>query len=218
MLDSDKVYYQGENSIGRQMRLKRLQVFLDLLERVPKPCRILDIGGEPDYWHKLGFRVEGVSILCANLEPRPSELDFVETVFGDATSMPQYADKSFDIVYSNSVIEHLFTWENQQKMAAEVRRIGQRYWVQTPNKRFPIEPHFLFPYWQYLPKSVRMAMLRKKRVGFLGPCATQEEARKTVEEFRLLNRAEFQSLFPEATLLTERWKGLAKSFVVHHGF
>ena len=213
MLDSDKVY-----SVAHRMRVKRLQIFVDLLENVPRPCRILDVGGEPEYWRRLGFRVEGVSVVCANLQPRPSDLDFVETVLGDATGMPQYDDRSFDVVHSNSVIEHLFTWKNQQAMAAEVRRIGKRYWVQTPNKRFPIEPHFLFPYWQYLPKSVRMAMLRKKRVGFLGPCATREEARHAVDEFRLLTRAEFQSLFPEASLITERWKGLAKSFVAHHGF
>jgi len=213
MLDSDKVY-----SIAHQMRLKRLRVFLDLLAEVPKPCRILDVGGEPEYWQRLGFRMEGVSVVCANLQPRRSELDFVETVFGDATGMPQYEDESFDVVHSNSVIEHLFTWKNQQAMAAEVRRIGKRYWVQTPNKRFPIEPHFLFPCWQYLPRSVRTAMLRRRRIGFLGPCATREEARHTVDEFRLLTRAEFQSLFPEANLFTERWKGLAKSFVAHHGF
>ena len=213
MLDSDKVY-----SVAHRMRVKRLQIFVDLLENVPRPCRILDVGGEPEYWRRLGFRVEGVSVVCANLQPRPSDLDFVETVLGDATGMPQYDDRSFDVVHSNSVIEHLFTWKSQQAMAAEVRRIGKRYWVQTPNKRFPIEPHFLFPYWQYLPKSVRMTMLRKKRVGFLGPCATREEARHAVDEFRLLTRAEFQSLFPEANLITERWKGLAKSFVAHHGF
>lgn len=215
---SDKIYYQDENSIGRQMRLKRLKIFLDLLETVPKPCRILDVGGEPDYWLKLGFDVPGVHITCANLEPRPSELDFVEAVFGDGTSLPQYEDKSFDIVYSNSVIEHVFTFENQVKMANEIRRIGKRYFVQTPNLYFPIEPHFLFPLWQFLPFGLRKFIIRRRRVGFLGPCATDEAARLTVAEFRLMSKREFRQCFPEATILTERWKGLAKSFMAHHGF
>ncbi len=218
MLDSDKIYYQDEKSIGRQMRLKRLKIFLDLLESVPKPCRILDVGGEPDYWLKLGFDVPGVSITCANLAPWPSELDFVDVVHGDGTSMPEYADKSFDIVYSNSVIEHVFTWENQVKMANEVRRIGQRYFLQTPNRYFFMEPHFLFPGWQFLPFGLRKAIIRRRRVGFLGPCETDEAAHQTIAEFRLMSKAELRKCFPEATLLTERWKGMAKSFMVHHGF
>ncbi|MCC7103455.1 MAG: class I SAM-dependent methyltransferase [Fimbriimonadaceae bacterium] len=214
----DKVYYQGEGSIGRSMRLRRLQIFLDLLETVPKPCRILDVGGEPAYWEKLGFDVPDVHIVCANLSVRPSNLSFVENVQGDATAMPEYADNSFDIVYSNSVIEHLFTWENQKKMADEVRRIGQRYFVQTPNRYFPIEPHFLFPLWQFLPKSLRVSMIRRRQVGFVGPVPDLAKARKEVEEIRLLTRGEMKTLFPGATLLTERWKGLAKSFMVHKGF
>ncbi len=218
MIDPRKVYYQGDQSIGRQMRLKRLQIFLDLQAKVPKPCRILDVGGEPDYWKKLGFDVPGVNITCANLDARPSDLDFVQSVKGDATSMPEYADKSFDIVYSNSVIEHVFTWENQVKMANEVRRIGQRYFVQTPNRYFPMEPHFLYPFWQFLPEGMRKNMLRKKRVGFVGPFSTDEEALQAIREIRLVTKGEYHKLFPEATILVERWKGLPKSFMAHHGF
>lgn len=218
MLDHEKVYYANDQSVARQMRLKRLQIFLDLLERVPKPCRILDVGGEPEYWEKLGFDVPQVEILCVNLHPKPSQVPFIQTGFGDATNLSEYGDQSFDIVYSNSVIEHLFTLENQAKMAREVARVGQRYWVQTPNRYFPIEPHFLFPMWQFLPMGLRMHLLKKRRVGFLGPCADDASAYETAAEIRLMSRGEFHGLFPGSTLLVERWKGLAKSFVVHKGF
>lgn len=64
---------------------------------------------------------------------------------GDATNLSQYSDKSFDIVFSNSVIEHLYTKENQISMAKEVNRVGKNYFIQTPNYWFPIEPHWVFP-------------------------------------------------------------------------
>lgn len=218
MLKSDDVYYTGDQSVGRQMRQKRMKLFLDLLEKVPKPCRILDVGGEPDYWKTLGFQVEGVEIICMNLNPRESDWPGVTSVAGNAISMPEYADKSFDIVYSNSVIEHLFTTENQFKMAAEVRRVGQRYFVQTPNKYFPIEPHFLFPFWQFLPREMRVRMIQKRRVGFLGPAQDRKEAEQIVDEFLLLSKSDFQKMFPDGTLIVEKFKGLSKSFMVYHGF
>lgn len=62
-------------------------------------------------------------------------------VSGDACCAPQYPDKSFDVVFSNSVIEHVGDDEKQAQFALEVRRIGKSYWVQTPSKYFPIEAH-----------------------------------------------------------------------------
>lgn len=218
MLKSDDVYYTGEQSVGRQMRQKRMKLFLDLLENVPKPCRILDVGGEPNYWKVLGFQVEGVEIVCMNLNPRKSDWPNVTSVAGNAISMPEYADQSFDIVYSNSVIEHLFTTENQFKMASEVRRVGKRYFVQTPNKYFPIEPHFLFPLWQFLPREMRIRMIQKRRVGFAGPASSREDAEQIVDEILLISKSDFQKMFPDGTLIVEKFKGFSKSFMVHHGF
>ena len=70
---------------------------------------------------------------------------------GDAVDMPGISDGAFDVVFSNSVIEHVETYENQRRMAAEIRRVGRRYFVQTPNRHFPLEPHFLVPGFQLLP-------------------------------------------------------------------
>ena len=66
---------------------------------------------------------------------------------GDATDLSPFKDKSFDIVHSNSVIEHLYNFENQKKMASEIMRVGQKHIVQTPNKYFFLEPHLsYFPF------------------------------------------------------------------------
>lgn len=114
-------------------------------------------------------------------------------IVGDATAL-DHPDRSFDLAFSNSVIEHLFTWENQQRMADEVRRVARAYWVQTPNYWFPVEPHYLIPGWQWLPLGARERMLRGAR------------------EIRLLRRGELARLFPDASLLPERVGGLVKSW------
>ncbi|WP_255695553.1 methyltransferase domain-containing protein [Rhodohalobacter sp. 614A] len=54
-------------------------------------------------------------------------------VQGDALDMHMFEDKSFDVVFSNSVIEHVGSFENQRRFADEVRRVGKAYWVQTPD-------------------------------------------------------------------------------------
>ncbi|MBC8844888.1 class I SAM-dependent methyltransferase, partial [Escherichia coli] len=75
-----------------------------------------------------------------------------------ATDLSEIDDQQFDIVFSNSVIEHLYTWENQEKMAKEVLRVGKYHFIQTPNYWFPIEPHWVFPFFQFLPKSIRIRL------------------------------------------------------------
>ena len=95
----------------------------------------------------------------------------VDAVVGDATDLGAFADGQFDVAFSNSVIEHLFTYEAQSHMARELQRVGRAHWVQTPNFWFPIEPHFLVPAWHWLPEDARVAVLTRRGVGWAGRCA-----------------------------------------------
>src|SRR5690606_38569539 len=116
--------------------------------------RILDLGGTEEYWRdKSLIKKNNVSITLLNLSAQPVSLPNLKSVAGDATNLTQFGDQSFDLVYSNSVIEHLYTFENQKKMAAEIQRVGKRYFVQTPNKYFFIEPHYALPLFQFLPPA-----------------------------------------------------------------
>jgi hypothetical protein len=98
-------------------------------------------------------------------------------------------------------------------MAAEVRRLAPCNWVQTPNFWFPLEPHFLTPAWHWLPQRVRVALLRRRRWGWRGPCPDAEEARALVREVRLMRGRELTRLFPGATIEHEHVGPLVKSFV-----
>jgi hypothetical protein len=103
-------------------------------------------------------------------------------------------------------------------MASEVRRVGRRYWVQTPNYWFPFEPHFHFVGWQWLPEDWRVGLLRRRDCGWRTRTRDPERARALVREVRLLRRQELESMFPEARLESERMMGLVKSWIAIGGF
>jgi hypothetical protein len=205
-------------SLAARLRRRRFALFAELLSRLPRPIRILDVGGTPGFWRVMGFDRAAESVTLLNQLPPPDGAAGFRSVVGDARQMRAFRDLEFDVVFSNSVIEHVGTFTDQQAMAAEVRRVGRRYFVQTPNRYFPIEPHFLVPGFQFLPLSVRAGWLARRSVGWYPKAASYEAALAEVAQVRLLSRAEFQRLFPEGHLVTERFLGLSKSFVIYHGW
>jgi hypothetical protein len=166
----------------------------------------------------MNFQADDVHITLINLGQQNTSAKNIISVAGDAREMPGFQDQSFDVVFSNSVIEHVGDFHNQQKMAGEIRRIGKRYFVQTPNRGFPMEPHFLFPFFQFLPFSTRVWIASHYKVGWYCRPNDPVAARREVEAIRLLKKRELQSLFPEAKLYQERFFGMTKSFIAYHGW
>lgn len=207
------------DSLATRMRRARFALFLSLLGKLEGHIEILDIGGTQDFWNQMtGGDPGDVRVTLLNIEhQRVTSEKFVSAV-GDARAMPQYSRGSFDVVFSNSVIEHVGSHADQGKMAGEVTRVGRRYWVQTPNKRFPLEPHFLFPFFQYLPLGVRAQMVHRFDVGWYKRIPDLEVARAEVESIRLLTRKRFAALFPGAKIHSEKLGGLTKSFVAYGGW
>jgi hypothetical protein len=103
-------------------------------------------------------------------------------------------------------------------MVQEVKRVAKRYFLQTPNRNFPLEPHFLVPFFQFLPVATRVWLVRHFDVGWYKKIADPQQARELVESIRLLNKSELVRLFPEATLYEEKLLGLTKSYVVYGGW
>jgi hypothetical protein len=208
----------SETSISHRMRSQRFARFERLAAGLPRPLSIIDIGGTNEFWEQRGWADrEGVTITTVNLTAQERRFDNVIPTVGDATDLSNFADGEFDLAFSNSVIEHLFTFESQQRMAAEVSRVASAYWVQTPNFWFPMEPHFLMPAWHWMPVSLRIAILRRRGVGWMGRCPDPADARRAVEEVRLMRRRELARLFPEAELIPERFGGLVKSWTAIRG-
>ena len=201
-------------TLTNRLRARRFAHFDAFLASLPKPVRILDVGGTNGFWAMRGFAGrDDVQITTVNHRAEPQVHPNVIPVVGDATDLGPFADAGFDVAFSNSTIEHLFTADNQAAMAREVRRVAPAYYVQTPNYWFPVEPHFLFPGWQWLPERTRIAMVRRRRIGHRGPAPEVEEARQLVREIRLLRRRELAQLFPDGEIANERVGPLVKSFV-----
>jgi SAM-dependent methyltransferase len=118
-------------------------------------------------------------------------------VRADASAGLPFADGEFDLVYCSSVIEHVPP-ARRGAFAAEIRRVGRGWFVQTPARSFPIEPHALLPFAHWLPVGLRR---RYWRMGAAGDW----------EEISLLGRGEMEGLFGPA--LPERFGPLVKSWV-----
>lgn len=206
-------------SLAVKLRRRRFEFFLGLLESVPAPVKVLDVGGTARFWSTMpSSGRDRLQITLVNLERQPVDGTTMESVAGDATNLSQFADDAFDVVFSNSVIEHLYTFEAQLRMADEVRRVGKRYFVQTPNRYFPMEPHFLVPGFQFFPVDLRVWLVSRFDVGWYKRFSDPSAARAEVESIRLLSRADLRRLFPEARIYEERFAGMVKSFVAYHGW
>lgn len=207
------------DSLGSQFRKKRFAYFEQLVERNFSgkfPIRVLDIGGRSQFWIGQDLLVERkLEITLLNLSEEPVDVPGLSSVAGDATNLSQFADESFDLVFSNSVIEHLYTWENQQKMAREAVRVGKKYFIQTPNKHFFAEAHYALPFVQYVPKSWTFFLLTKTKLS-RGNKWNPADARQYLDEIRLLDRREFKRLFPDAEIYEEKFLGMTKSFTAHN--
>lgn len=196
-------------ALARRFRTERMRHFVAEF-RVGAATRILDVGGSMFNWNLVDVAPR---ITILNLEGPAEELPpNVDWLVGDARALP-VDDRSFDVCYSNSVIEHMSTWEGQQAFASEVRRVAPAYYVQTPNRGFPVEPHYLTPFIHWVPDHRRAALLRRGTVWGWMTNPTAADSAAMVEEIRLLTRAEMGALFPDAEIGAERVAGLTKSLL-----
>ncbi len=195
---------------------RRRRVHLDeVLAGVPAPVRILDVGGTEAYWRTLYPDCEERPwhITLLNVGEPPAVSPPFAAVRGDARDLGRFPDGSFDVVHANSVLEHVGGLHDQRRMAAEVRRVGRHHVVQTPNRNFPLEPHFLVPLFQFLPVEVQVRLVQRFALGWYPRIPDREAARAHVRAHRLLTEAELRALFPDSTIHRERVAGLTKSLL-----
>lgn len=204
------------NSAASGFRSKRMDFFKGLIADLPKPVRILDIGGTPEFWKTSGFTVQDVHITLVNLQAAPVEDPMFSSLSGNATDLCEFKEREFKVAFSNSVIEHLYTWENQNKMAQEAKRVAEFHFIQTPNFWFPVEPHWVFPFFQYLPTTFRIFLTQHFNLGHIPKLPQKKDAKRQVEEIRLLTLSDLKKLFPKASIYREKFLIFNKSFVAHN--
>jgi hypothetical protein len=199
--------------ISQHFRRKRMARFAAELQ-ITSETRVLDIGGTPDYWDMLPARPR--LVLLNTPRAREDLTGAASWVAGDGRRLP-FRNGAFDVVFSNSVIEHVGDAASQHRFAAEVARVGRAYWVQTPNRRFPVEQHLLTPFIHWLPRAWQHAIVPRFNVWRMltRPSADRREfyVEHYLREVRLLSYGELRALFPGALVLRERFFGWTKSLV-----
>jgi hypothetical protein len=175
---------------------------------------VLDVGGAPQTWEGLAVRPR---VTLLNSPRTREEMSGAKSwVAGDGRMLP-FRDGAFDVVFSNSVIEHVGDAAHQRQFAAETMRVGRAYWVQTPNRWFPVEQHLLTPIVHWLPKGLQRVVVERFTVWemVVKPSADRREfyLRHFLEEVRLLGAAELRQFFPGARVIRERFGGWTKSLI-----
>lgn len=213
--------YDDQNSVGSKLRAKRIAPLLEMIKEVfdaHGEVSIIDIGGSEQYWgivplkyltdHNVQITV--VNLRGSRLPPDHGPFTFVES---DGCDLARFSDKSFHIAHSNSVLEHVGDWSRQVQFANELQRVSQSYFVQTPNYWFPIEPHFMTPFFHWLPAPFRMWLVTHFKLGQFEMAESVGDAVLLTEHARLVTNDMFSYLFKDARILTERYFGLPKSFI-----
>ncbi|MGA3286515.1 MAG: methyltransferase domain-containing protein [Bacteroidota bacterium] len=180
--------------------------------KIRDDLRVLDVGGTQYNWQFMKHRC---FVVIVNLS-KPAEWDdrLIDFTFekGDGTKM-KYDSNIFDIVYSNSVIEHLGTWEMQIAFAHECSRVGKGLWVQTPAKCFPVEPHLITPFIHWLPLKLQSRLMRNFTLWGIITRPTQQFIDGFLRERRLLSLREMKILFPDCRIVKERFLFMTKSYI-----
>ena len=200
-------------AVSRHFRRRRMERFARAFALTPE-TRILDIGGTPDCWDLLPVRPR---LVLLNTPRAKDEMAGAATwVAGDGLALP-FRDRTFDVVFSNSVIEHVGDAASQQSFAREVARVGRAYWVQTPNRWFPVEQHLLTPLVHWLPRRWQRAIVARFTVWSAIVPASPDRRRfyldHYLEDVKLLSARELAALFPGARVVRERFCAVTKSLI-----
>jgi hypothetical protein len=215
--------YDDPSSLGSRMRAKRTGPLLQLIKDAYAKhghVKLLDVGGRKIYWNIVppGFlEKHKVTVTILNLpgELQGTDDEIFRHVAGDACNMVDYEDRSFHIAHSNSVIEHVGGWRNVKRFANETRRVASGLFVQTPYFWFPIEPHYVAPFFHWFPRPIQESLVQKLALGHSAKKAPNlESAIARIDDTpRLLDLRAYRLLFPDCTIVKERFCLMTKSLV-----
>ncbi|PYE89729.1 SAM-dependent methyltransferase [Phyllobacterium leguminum] len=215
--------YTDPTSLEFKFRARRFAKVRELIEDALEErgeAHILDLGGTEGYWligedfinqHRGRLKITLVN-LAQEVKPVGDTALFT-SLAGDAASPDLFPGEQFDLVHSNSVIEHVGDWSHMTQFANNTKRLGKRYYMQTPNYWFPYEPHFRTLGFQFLPESARIALIQRVAMGFFPRIESYEKARDIIKHHSIISTRQVRQLFSGAEITHEKFMGLNKSII-----
>lgn len=195
-------------------RPRRKKAFMQLFPEVEQGAKVLDVGGTAGWWTQ-DFS-ENVNVSIVNIDDDLKQ-EVIRHGFrfykADGRALP-FEDKEFELTFSNSVIEHVGDFADQARFAKEAMRCSHKLYLQTPNKWFPVEPHLMTIFIQWLPYKLARRMLRYGSLWGWIARPSQQQIDEFLLSTRLLTRSEMKQLFPNAEIREEKFLGMTKSFIV----
>jgi SAM-dependent methyltransferase len=176
---SNSVYYRHTKSvplasrISHHIRKKIFRKFLDEFEPA-EAMYVLDVGvtsdsmqAESNYFEKMYPYPNRITCVGtedgSHLTRQYPGLRYEQVVAGQP--LP-FEDHAFDIVFSNAVLEHVGSRNEQAAFLREIMRVGKAFFVTTPNRWFPVEHHTGLPLLHFLPASLFRATIRHTRYKY----------------------------------------------------
>lgn len=210
---SDSRIQRVLKKLSHQSRKKKFDLLSSVFQARAED-RVLDVGASGEVFLRYTFE---------DVYPFPERI-----VAGGATlneilstrqfySIPQYAvfdgcalpfpDQSFDLVFSNAVIEHILGDGRQAKFAQEIMRVGKSWFVTTPNFWYPFESHYHLPFIQFMPRP-----LERQYNRILGSHIPKGE----VQDLSLLAARDLRRLFPHSEIRKVRVTFWPETLVAYH--
>ena len=214
-----------KQGLSYYFRTRRAQLFKDYID-LNFPCdetnsiKILDLGGTESFWETVGsdyLNSKGIKIDLLNRSHNHiNNTEIFGSIIGDATSLDKTFFTSYDVCFSNSCIEHVGQMRDIIKFRDNVIKF-ENYFIQTPNFHFPIEQHFIFPFFKHLSKPIRILLIRNFNFGKFRKQSNLLEAILQDESVYLLTNSVFSELFCEAHIEKEKFLTFTKSFTAIKG-
>ena len=199
-------------------RRKRLAELIRIYPNI-QDYSVLDVGGRPFIWNLLKeyYNISPKRLVLLNTPSEtllPESEDYTIAI-ADGRRLP-YEDNSFDLVFSNSVIEHVGDTAEMQQFSLECERVGRNIYIQTPNRWFPVDAHLGVAFIHWLPRSLykKLSFISLRYPFTLNNPEEKQNFDLEFETTRLLTLGQLKRLFPERRILSEKFMGLVKSYVV----
>lgn len=216
-MNTRTIWHRFIRPVSSFFRAKRSKFLMDQIGEISE-AQICDVGGSRHFWESSKLPVSPENLVLVNIdegetntEDSRSIYDSTRLILYDGNKIP-FSDNFFDLVICNSVIEHVEI-DKRSAFVSELCRVGKTVFLQTPCASFPIEPHFVFPFFHWLPKHISY-----KLVKFTPWYILSRPNESTVQSYffgtNLLTMEEIQTLFADWKISYETFLGLKKSWLL----